>query len=318
MPARPSRPAAPLAAVDPARLHRPVLAWYAAHARDLPWRRPGTSPWAVLVSEVMLQQTPVARVEPVYREWLARWPTPAALDAEPAGEAVRAWGRLGYPRRALRLHAAATEVVTRHGGELPTMYDDLRGLPGVGDYTAAAVASFAHGARHAVLDTNVRRVLARLVGGEAAAAPAVTAAERRRAEALLPGDDSGDRGLAARWAVAVMELGALVCTARSPACPGCPVADRCAWLLAGRPPSTGERPRRRTHRFEGTDRQARGRLLAVVRSADAPVPARALTAAWPERVQRERALAGLLHDGLVDETPDGYVLPGLAGYGRTT
>jgi A/G-specific adenine glycosylase len=342
MPTRPSRPATPLAPVDPVRLHQPVLAWYAAHARDLPWRRPGTSPWAVLVSEVMLQQTPVARVEPVYREWVDRWPTPAALAAEPAGEAVRAWGRLGYPRRALRLHAAAAEVVARHGGELPTTYDDLRALPGVGDYTAAAVASFAHGARHAVLDTNVRRVLARLVGGEAEAPPAVTAAERRRAEALLPGSDRGDPGgpgdpgdvgdpdhpenpdhpddpgLAARWAVAVMELGALVCTARSPACPACPVADRCAWLLAGRPPSTGEQPRRRSPRFEGTDRQARGRLLAVVRSADAPVPVPALTPAWPERVQRERALAGLLHDGLVDETPDGYVLPGMTAYGRTT
>jgi A/G-specific adenine glycosylase len=300
------------------RLHQPVLAWYAAHSRDLPWRRPGTSPWAVLVSEVMLQQTPVARVEPVFRQWLARWPTPAALAAEPTGEAVRAWGRLGYPRRALRLHAAATEVVARYGGELPATYDDLRALPGVGDYTAAAVASFAHGGRHAVLDTNVRRVLARLVGGEAAAAPAVTAAERRRAESLLPDDDPDDPALAARWAVAVMELGALVCTARSPACPGCPVADRCAWLLAGRPPSTGEQPRRRPQRFEGTDRQARGRLLAVVRSAGAPVPPGALTAAWPEPVQRERALAGLLQDGLVDETPDGFVLPGLTGYGSAT
>ena len=307
MPARPSRPAAPPAPVDPVRLHQPILAWYAAHARDLPWRQPGTSPWAVLVSEVMLQQTPVARVEPVYREWVARWPTPAALAAEPAGEAVRAWGRLGYPRRALRLHAAATEIAARHGGELPTTYDGLRALPGVGDYTAAAVASFAHGGRHAVLDTNVRRVLARLVGGEAEAAPAVTAAERRRAEALLPDGP----GTAARWAVAVMELGALVCTARSPGCAGCPVADRCAWLLAGRPPATG--PRRRAQRFEGTDRQARGRLLAVVRSAEAPVPAAELEAAWPEPVQHDRALAGLLHDGLVDETAEGYALPGHTG-----
>ena len=323
MPARPSLPVTAPAPVDPVRLHQPVLAWYAAHARDLPWRRPGTSPWAVLVSEVMLQQTPVARVEPVYSEWVARWPTPAALAAEPTGEAVRAWGRLGYPRRALRLHAAATEVVARHGGELPTTYDALRALPGVGDYTAAAVASFAHGGRHAVLDTNVRRVLARLVGGQAEAAPAVTVAERRRAEALLPDDDPEDDpdddpgaegpGRAARWAVAVMELGALVCTARSPGCPGCPVADRCAWLLAGRPPATGEHPRRRAQRFEGTDRQARGRLLAVVRSADAPVPVAELAAAWPEPVQRDRALAGLLHDGLVDETAEGYALPGFAG-----
>ena len=177
-------------------LHAPVLNWYAEHARDLPWRSPGTSAWAVLVSEVMLQQTPVARVEPVYRAWLERWPTPAALAAEPPGEAVRAWGRLGYPRRALRLHAAATEVVARHGGELPTTYDELRALPGVGEYTAAAVASFAHGARHAVLDTNVRRVLARTVGGEEQPAPALTAAERARAGSVLPDDPA----TAARWA----------------------------------------------------------------------------------------------------------------------
>ena len=311
MPASSSRPTTqlvPVDPVDPVRLHQPVVAWYAAHARDLPWRRPGTTPWAVLVSEVMLQQTPVARVEPVYRAWVTRWPTPAALAAEPVGEAVRAWGRLGYPRRALRLHAAATEVVDRHGGELPATYDELRALPGVGDYTAAAVASFAHGGRHAVLDTNVRRVLARLVGGEAHAGPAVTAAERQRAEALLPHDDPGDPGRAARWAVALMELGALVCTSRAPACPGCPVADRCAWLLAGRPASTG--PVRRAQRFEGTDRQARGRLLAVVRAAPGAVPAGDLDAAWPEPVQRRRALAGLLADGLVDEVAGGYALPG--------
>ena len=181
-------------------LHAPVLEWYAGNARDLPWRSPGTTAWGVLVSEVMLQQTPVARVEPVYRAWLERWPTPAALAQEPAGEAVRAWGRLGYPRRALRLHAAATEVVARNDGRLPTSYAGLRALPGVGDYTAAAVASFAHGARHAVLDTNVRRVLARAVGGAEQPAPAVTAAERARAEAVVPDEPA----VAARWAVAVM------------------------------------------------------------------------------------------------------------------
>src|SRR3954470_7118450 len=137
-----------------------VERWYADNARDLPWRRPDVSPWAVLVSEVMLQQTPVARVVPAWQEWMQRWPTPADLAAEPAGEAVRAWGRLGYPRRALRLHTAARAIVEQHGGEVPASYDDLRALPGVGDYTAAAVATFAHGRRHVVLDTNVRRVLA--------------------------------------------------------------------------------------------------------------------------------------------------------------
>jgi A/G-specific adenine glycosylase len=288
----------------PCELHEPVLAWYATHARDLPWRAPGASPWAVLVSEVMLQQTPVVRVEPVYREWLARWPTPGALAADPPGEAVRAWGRLGYPRRALRLHAAATEIVARHDGELPATYGDLLALPGVGGYTAAAVMSFAYGGRHAVLDTNVRRVLARAVSGRAEPAPSLTAAEQRLAESLLPAEPP----VAARWGVAVMELGALVCTARAPACDRCPLAARCAWLGAGRPAHDG--PPRRRQVFEGTDRQARGRLMAVLREASGPVPPARLDAAWPEPVQRDRALAGLLADGLVDEVAGGYALPG--------
>src|SRR3954447_14728105 len=124
-------------------LHQPVLSWYADHARDLPWRRPEASPWSVLVSELMLQQTPVARVLPVHEAWLERWPTPARLAAEPTGEAVRAWGRLGYPRRALRLHRAAGQLVDRHGGQVPADLDALLGLDGVGVYTAAAVATFA-------------------------------------------------------------------------------------------------------------------------------------------------------------------------------
>ena len=156
----------------------PVLAWFARHARDLPWRAPGTTPWSVLVSEIMLQQTPVARVVPAHQKWLARWPTPAALASEPAGEAIRQWGRLGYPRRALRLHETATIVTERHGGSVPADIDALRALPGIGSYTAAAVASFAFGQRHAVLDTNVRRVLARLFTGQPrpTAAPSAAAA----------------------------------------------------------------------------------------------------------------------------------------------
>ena len=287
-------------------LHAPVLAWYAEHARDLAWRVPGTSAWAVLVSEVMLQQTPVARVEPVYLAWLERWPSPAALAAEPPGEAVRMWGRLGYPRRALRLHEAAVQVTERYGAELPTSYDELRALPGIGDYTAAAVASFAHGARHAVLDTNVRRVLARALGGEEQPAPAVTAAERARAEAVVPDEPA----VAARWAVAVMELGALVCAARAPRCDACPVVDRCAWRLAGSPAYDG--PARRVQPFAGTDRQVRGLLMGVLRDRDpseGPASALEMTAVWDDDVQRDRALAGLLADGLVVEEHGSYRLP---------
>ena len=139
-----------------------TLAWHAGHARILPWREPEATPWGVMVSEFMLQQTPVARVLPVWSVWMERWPTPSALAADEPGEAVRAWGRLGYPRRAQRLHAAATVIVAEHGGQVPAALDALRALPGVGEYTAAAIASFGYGQRHLVLDTNVRRVLARI------------------------------------------------------------------------------------------------------------------------------------------------------------
>lgn len=284
-------------------LHAPVLQWYADHARELPWRGPGATPWRVVVSELMLQQTPVARVVPVFEAWLERWPTPAGLAAAPSGEAVRQWGRLGYPRRALRLHAAATAMVERHGGEVPATYDELLALPGVGDYTASAVASFAFGARHAVLDTNVRRVLARAVGGVEQPGASITKAERERAEALLPGADD-----APTWAVAVMELGALVCTARAPRCTDCPLVERCAWVRAGRPAYDG--PPRRGQAWAGTDRQVRGRLMAVLREAEGSVPADRLARAWHEPVQRERALAGLLEDGLVVRVDDRYALPG--------
>ena len=309
----------------------PVLAWYARNARDLPWRAPGATPWAVLVSEIMLQQTPVARVLPEYHSWMTRWPTPAALAAEPAGEAIRQWGRLGYPRRALRLHQTATILTERHGGEVPADVDALRALPGIGRYTAAAVASFAFGQRHAVLDTNVRRVLARLVTGQPGAAASPSVAERRMAESLLPAEPA----VAARWSVAVMELGALVCTAASPRCGGCPVSGDCAWLAAGRragtaegdEPTRGDRPAesygaaggdgpagrrtRRTQRYEGTDRQCRGRLMAVLRATGDPVRRADFDAVWDVPAQLDRALDGLVADGLVDPLPDGrFALPG--------
>ena len=296
----------------PDELTARVAAWYDENARDLPWRRPGTTAWAVLVSEFMLQQTPVERVREPWARWLERWPTPAALAAAPSGEAVRAWGRLGYPRRALRLHGAAVAVTERFDGRVPDDLEDLRGLPGVGSYTAAAVASFAYGRRAVVLDTNVRRVIGRVWAGQAFPGTAPTRAETALATSLLP-DDPAD---AARWAVASMELGAVVCTARGPRCDACPVADACAWRRAGYPAWTG--PPRRGQAYEGTDRQCRGALLAVLRSSDLPVAAGELAAAWPEPVQRERALASLVADGLVvpvgprDGSGDGprWALPG--------
>jgi A/G-specific adenine glycosylase len=281
-----------------------LIDWYRANARELPWRHAGAGPWAVLVSEVMLQQTPVSRVLPAYLTWMERWPTPAALAADEPGEAVRAWGRLGYPRRALRLHEAAVTIVGRHGGVFPTDLQHLLALPGVGAYTARAVASFAHRQRHAVVDTNVRRVLSRLVTGVADAAPGSAVRDLALAEPLVPAEPE----TAARFAIAVMELGALVCTARAPRCADCPVVDRCAWFAAGKPPL--DAPVKRPQGYAGTDRQVRGRLLSVLREADGPVGADALVATWHDGVQRSRALSGLIEDGLVDPLPDGrFALP---------
>ncbi len=283
-------------------LHRPILDWYADHARELPWRDPGASPWAVMVSEFMLQQTPVARVLPVFASWMSTWPSPAGLAGASSGDAIRAWGRLGYPRRALRLHAAASAIVERHSGEVPSTYGELIALPGIGDYTASAIASFAFGARHAVLDTNVRRVFARAVSGVEFPATAVTRAEREVAELLVPDEEP------ATWAVAVMELGALVCTAASPKCHTCPISTSCAWNTDGRPAYDG--PPRRGQAWAGTDRQVRGRLMAVLRAAEGTVVRSRLDAVWTEGAQRDRALASLIADGLVVETDDGrYSLP---------
>jgi len=282
-----------------------LLSWYGAAARDLPWRRPGVSPWAVLVSEVMLQQTPVVRVLPAYASWLSRWPTPAALASDSPGEAVRAWGKLGYPRRALRLHACAVVLVSEFGGEVPADVESLLCLPGVGSYTARAVAAFAFGQRQPVVDTNVRRVVARAFTGQGEAGPPSTARDLAAVEALLPSAPA----VAARASVALMELGALVCTARTPRCGDCPLRGSCAWRLAGSPPYRG--PTVRPQRFAGTDRQVRGLLLDVLRASPAPVEAAALDVVWPDAGQRSRALDALIVDGLIDPLPDGrYALPG--------
>jgi A/G-specific adenine glycosylase len=281
-----------------------LTAWFTECARDLPWRRPGTSAWSVLVSEVMLQQTPVARVLPAYRGWLERWPGPAELAADSPGEAVRMWGKLGYPRRALRLHGCASAIVERHGGQVPAGLAELLALPGVGEYTARAVQAFAFGIRAAVVDTNVRRVLARAVGGQGLATAPSTSRDLAAMGRVLPPEDP----VAALFCAAMMELGAVLCTAGSPSCSACPIRRRCAWRLAGYPPYQG--PTARPQRFAGTDRQVRGLLLDVLRGCADPVPSSALDLAWPEAGQRRRALDALVADGLVDPLPNGrYALP---------
>jgi A/G-specific adenine glycosylase len=290
----------------PTTYAQPLLDWYAVNARDLPWRAADATPWSVLVSEFMLQQTPVSRVLPAHAQWLARWPAPSALAADPVGEAIRQWGRLGYPRRAVRLHAAAGAITERFGGSVPASVESLRTLPGVGSYTAAAVASFAYAQRHAVLDTNVRRVLARLCSGVAGpAGSAPSSGEVKLAESLLPSMPA----VAARWSVAVMELGALVCSAATPRCGDCPLAAQCQWLAAGRPSldATAKRP---VQRYEGTDRQCRGAVLAVLRASQVAVPRSRIDLAWPDAGQLARALDSLTRDGLVAALPGGrYSLP---------
>lgn len=269
-----------------------ICAWFDANGRDLPWRRPGTSAWGVLVSEVMSQQTPMSRVIGPWHEWMNRWPTPDDLAEEDSGEAVAAWGRLGYPRRALRLHSCAVTIATEHDGVVPNSYDELVALPGIGDYTASAVVSFAFGGRATVLDTNVRRLIARAESGIANCPTSVTRAERVVADALVPDEDAR----AAKWAVASMELGALVCTARSPQCEVCPIRDGCRWVIDGRPDNA---PARRGQPWKGTDRQCRGVIMDVVRNSPHGVKVQMALSAWPEPDQASRCLESLLDDGLV-------------------
>lgn len=274
--------------------------WFADAARPLPWRAADVSPWAVFVSEFMLQQTQVARVVPRWEAWIERWPTPAALAAEPASEAVRAWDRLGYPRRALWLHRAAVEMVERHDGQVPAELDELLALQGVGPYTARAVAAFAFGRRHPVVDTNTRRVLARAVAGQAEPAPPSTARDLAAMAAQLPESDAAARVFNA----AAMELGATICTARSPRCDECPVAASCEWRRAGYPPYDG--PRKRAQgRFQGSDRQVRGLVMRELRAAHRPVTSGELAALWTDASQLARAVDGLVADGLAVARVDG-------------
>ncbi|WP_439384119.1 A/G-specific adenine glycosylase [Amycolatopsis lexingtonensis] len=282
-----------------------LLDWFSAHGRDLPWREPDCSAWGVLVSEIMLQQTPVVRVQPIWHEWMARWPVPSALAASTQGEVVRAWGKLGYPRRALRLHEAAGVIARDHGDVVPSDVDTLLALPGIGAYTARAVAAFAYGRRAPVVDTNVRRVVARAVHGAGDAGPASNTRDMADVEALLPAEDAP----AAKFSAAIMELGALICTARAPKCADCPIYDECAWQLAGRPEYAG--PAKPVQKFAGTDRQVRGRLLDVLRGSEGPVEKAKLDLVWHDAGQRDRCLDSLLVDGLLEQTRDGlFALPG--------
>ncbi|MGC3995156.1 MAG: A/G-specific adenine glycosylase [Propionicimonas sp.] len=279
-----------------------LAAWYRENARDLPWRRPGFGAWGVLVSEFMLQQTPVNRVVPHLAAWLERWPTPEALASATPADVLRQWANLGYPRRALWLHIAAGEICERHGGVVPRDVDALLALSGVGDYTARAVAAFAYGERQPVVDTNTRRVLARAVDGRSQPGPP-SRRDLAVMAALLPEDPAE----AAVVNAATMELGATTCLARAPRCGDCPVSAECAWHGAGHPDTGDER--RRQARYEGSDRQARGAVLRILRETGAPVELADLLPDWPDAAQRDRAVASLVADGLAVRTPTTLALP---------
>lgn len=288
----------------PLRVAPQLAHWYRAAARDLPWRRPEFhaqfGAWGTLVSEFMLQQTPVTRVIPLLEAWLDRWPTPAAMAKATPAEVVQQWANLGYPRRALWLHRAAVEITDRHHGEVPRDVDALLALSGIGDYTARAVAVFAYGDRHPVVDTNTRRVLARAGDGRSQPGPAARS-DLAAMNALLPAAS----GESAIFNAAMMELGATVCTSRSPKCELCPIVAQCAWVASGRP-DTGD-DRRRQARYEGSDRQTRGAVLKSLRSAPGSAVAfDAVIHDWADSAQRDRAIDSLIADGLV-EAVDGML-----------
>ena len=283
-----------------------VLSWFRIAGRPRPWRAPDTTPWGVLVSEFMCQQTQVDRVVPKWLAWMERWATPPDLAGDDVAQALRSWDRLGYPRRAKWLHASATIITIEHAGEVPSSTGNLRALPGVGEYTAAAVQAFAFDMASVVLDTNVRRVLARALNGEAVPRPHLTNGEREQAMDLVAVAERGLEGegpQGAQWSAAVMELGALVCTASRPSCDTCPLIRVCAWRQAGYPPATLRA--RRQAAFQGSDRQVRGRIMALLRGSLTPVPASALETVWNDREQLQRAADSLLADGLIQRAPSG-------------
>ena len=264
-------------------------------------RAADVSDWGTLVFEIMSQQTPIARVQPIWLQWMERWPTPADVAAASSADIIVAWANLGYPSRALRLKACAAAIVEKHGGEVPLSLKDLTLLPGVGTYTASALLAFRHGIRVPVLDTNVRRVLVRFLDGrEFPPHTTPSKAETMRAEAILPED--GHR--AAEVSLALMEFGALVCTQLSPSCDECPISNNCAWALAGFPK---DEKRPTPQPYAGTDRQARGRIMKALRTAhfegtDGLTKRRVLDAAridGGDRYQPTRVYRALLKDGMI-------------------
>lgn len=279
-------------------LEKEIIGWFAANKRDLPWRK--STPWGVMVSEFMLQQTPVVRVLPKWNEWMDRWPTPHDLAAASPAEVITAWGRLGYPRRALRLLECARIISRDFDGKVPQTQEVLRTLPGVGEYTAAAIAAFAYEANTLVLDINIRRLFARAIDGIEFPMQTSSVAEKDARMRLIPDKN------AHTWAAATMELGALVCTSRNPKCNQCPLSPHCQWKAAGYPIS--DQPRK-TQNWHGTDRQCRGVIVQALRE-NAALNKDEIQKLWQDESQIEKALSTLINDGLISYTPSSlYCLP---------
>ena len=270
-------------------LEKPITQWFAKNKRELPWR--ATTPWGVMVSEFMLQQTPVARVLPKWIEWMERWPTPAELAKATPAQVITAWGRLGYPRRALRLHESAKIIARDFENEVPDSEEVLRSLPGIGDYTAAAISAFAFGANTLVMDVNIRRVLVRVLDGKEHPTSSPTVRERESRLAILP------RRNADNWAAATMELGALICTSKNPSCNDCPIISQCKWRKNGYPQSELVR---KSQDWHGTDRKCRGTIVQALRESES-LTASAIKKLWPDESQVEKALETLLEDNLIEE-----------------
>jgi A/G-specific adenine glycosylase len=277
-------------------MHREVLAWFDENQRDLPWRK--STAWGVMVSEFMLQQTPVNRVLPIWNEWMNRWPTPKDLSAAKKSDLLKAWGRLGYPRRALRLHEAATIIATQHNNQVPNTEAELRNLPGVGEYTAAAIMAFAHKEKSLVLDVNIRRLYSRALDGQEFPPLHITNTERQARTELIP-------EVASKWAAATMELGALICTATKPMCEKCPIANQCLWRANGYPKS--EIKKKLTQKWHGTDRQCRGTIIEHLRTNE-DCTAKNLQTLWQDESQLEKCLASLIKDGLIEKKREKYSL----------
>lgn len=279
-------------------LEKPIVNWFKKNKRDLPWRN--TTPWGVMVSEYMLQQTPVNRVLPKWHEWMQLWPTPADLAQATPAQVITAWGRLGYPRRALRLHAAAQIITEDFNNQVPEDVQTLQTLPGIGEYTAAAIAAFAYEKQTLVMDVNIRRLLTRIIDGNEHPKPAPTAKEKASRLAIQPAKNADI------WAAATMELGALVCTSKNPICEQCPVISQCNWRKNGYPKTDLVR---KSQDWHGTDRKCRGTIVQALRENES-LTENAIKKLWPDESQVEKALKTLQADLLIEAIPrNRYRLP---------